>query len=219
MSKIVSLRKRKTNKNSFKLKNTKIKNNFSSILEHKNKILFTVISVIGIFIGVVLFKISDNAQLMRMVVENFSILNNGSFKEICIFLLKIDFAFMLVSFFIGTSFIGSSISFLPILLKCLYIGYLCGYLYNQFELKGVLFSILLLYPCFAITLTSLIFASNENIYMSKYIYKSLNGKLSINDVSIKLYLIRYLLLIILNVCCVVISSLAIYFIAPKINIT
>lgn len=216
MTKVISLRKNKTHRNKLPIK--KDNNLIKNIGENKFKIAFLIASLISILIGAVSYKLITNTQITNIIASNMQVLSNGKFKETFIYLLKFDLSFLLLNFFIGTSFIGSSLSFLSPMLKCLYIGYFSGYLYNEFELKGVLFCLLLLYPCFAITTTSLIFSSNENIYMSKYIFNCLNGKTSIDNISIRLYLIRYLLLLAINLSCIGVTSLVISFVAPKLNI-
>ncbi len=218
MTKVISLRKKTSKRVNPLISKERNLKKFNQINEDKFKLLFLLVSVIGIFAGAFCYRVSKNSELSVIIAENFNILNCGDFKSIFLYLIKLDLIFILISFFVGTSFIGSGLSFIPPMLKCIYIGYFSGYLYNDFELKGVLFCLLLLYPCFAITTTSLIFASNENVYMSKYIFNSLNGKTSIDNISIKLYLLKYLLLMVINIVCIIITALLISFLGPKIDI-
>ncbi len=218
MTKVISLRKKKICKPKPQMRKEPKSKYLTFLNEDKYKILFLIISAIAILVGAVSYRFFANTQISEIITDNFKILNSGDFKGVFFYLLKIDLIFLLLNFFIGTSFIGSTLSFLSPLLKCLYIGYFSGYLYNEFELKGVLFCLLLLYPSFAITTTSLIFASNENVYMSKYVYNCINSNNLSNDISIKLYLLRYLLLFIINIVCISVTSLLITFIAPKIDI-
>ena len=217
MSKVINLRTKRYKSKPI-VHNDRKNYNFNKLYGEKYKLLFLLISILGIFVGAICYKITDNSQLTQVIAENFAILNNGNFKSIFIFLLKLDLIYFLISFFIGTSFIGAVLSFIPATLKSLYIGYLGGYLYNEFELKGVLFCLLLLYPCFAITTTALIFASNENVYMSQYIYNCLNGKSTTDNISIRLYLLRYVLLFTIIIACITVTSFLISFIGPKLNI-
>lgn len=218
MTKVISLRKRKNNKIKTPIYKEKSNRKLSGLYEEKFKIIFLLMSVAGILSGAISYRFLDDLQLADIISNNIIVLTSGEFKSIFLHLFKLDIVFVLLNFFVGTSFIGSPVSFLSPLLKCLYIGYFNGYIYNEFELKGVLFCILLLYPCFTITTTSLIFASNENIYMSQYIYDCLNGKNSADNISIRLYLLRYLLLTAINIVCIAVTSLLITFIAPRINI-
>lgn len=218
MSKVINLRRKR--RNNFKQKYNKsisIKN-FSKIKEDRYKIFLVFISVVGILLGAIAYRITDNSQIIKLLSDSICLLNSGNFKSIILYFIKLDALLYIISFFIGTSFIGSALTFIVPMLKCLYIGYFSGYLYNEFELKGVLFCLILLFPCFVITTTSLIFASNENIYMSKYIFECINERKSTDNISIRLYLLRYILLITINIACIIATSLAFSFIAPKISI-
>lgn len=217
MTKVISLRRKHHTKIS-KQHMGKYNTRFNKLHEEKYKILFLLLAVIGILLGALYFRITKNSELSEIITSNFNTLNSGNFESSFLFLLKIDCTFLLISFFIGTSFIGSTLSFISPMLKCIYIGYLSGYLYNEFELKGVFFCLLLLYPCFAITTTSLIFASNENVYMSQYICKCLSGKNLTDNISIRLFILRYILLFVINIVCITITALLISLVGPKLNI-
>ncbi len=218
MTKVINLRKRKVFKTKPNINIDRKNKKYNKLYSEKYKLLLLLISIFGILVGAICYRITDNSQLVQTITENFTILNSGSFNSIFIYLLKLDLMFFLISFFIGTSFIGSVISFIPPTIKCLYIGYLGGYLYNEFELKGVLFCLLLLYPCFAITTTALIFASNENVYMSQYIYNCLNSRSTTDNISIRLFLLRYILLFTIIISCIAVTAFLISFIGPKLNI-
>ncbi len=217
MTKVISLRRKYHTKIP---KQHKDKNNtkFNKLNEDKYKILFLLLSIIGILLGAICFRVTNNTNFSEVVANNFNVLNSGNFKSVVTLLLKFDCIFFVISFFIGTSFIGSTLSFISPMIKCIYIGYLSGYLYTEYELKGVFFCLLLLYPCFTITTTSLIFASNENVYMSQYICKCLSSKNSTDNISIQLFILRYFLLLVINVVCIVITALIITIIGPKLNI-
>lgn len=217
MTKVVSLRRKKFNNIKPNINKNRDTKKFSELNAEKYKIMILLVSIIGILLGSLCFRLTENSEISKIISENVNILNSGDLKSVFLYLLKLDLIFYLFSFFIGTSFIGSAISFLAPALKCIYIGYFSGYLYNNFELKGVLFCLILLYPCFVITTTSLIFASNENVYMSQYIYKAITEKTSTDNISVRLYLLRYLLLFVINIASITVTSLLISFIGPKIN--
>ncbi len=208
---------RKNNYNRTKVNNLKFSYKISQLSNEKYKILFLFFAIIGIIIGTISYRYINDSQFNQIIISGVDTLNSGNVRQIFLYFFRLDLLFFIVSFFVGTSFIGSSISFISPLLKCIYIGYFSSYLYSNFELKGVLFA-LLLYPCLSITTTSLIYACNENVYMSKYIFNVLNGKNSLDNISIKLFLLRYLLLISINVVCITITTLLISVLALKINI-
>lgn len=219
MTKIISLRRRKLNRVKTISNKDRNNNRYNYLCNEKYKLSFLILSVIGVLFGALCYKMNDSSQLTEIIADNFAILNNSIFKPIFLYLIKLDLLCLLLNFFIGTSFIGSVLSFVPPIMKCLYIGFLSGYLYNEFELKGVLFCLLLLYPCFAITTTALIFASNENVYMSRYIYNCLNGKNTTDNISIRLYLLRYVLLFAIILSANIVTAFFISYIGPKFNIT
>lgn len=218
MTKVISLRKQKNIKTKPIIHKDRKNTNLNKLYSEKYKLLFLLISVLGIFVGAMCYRTTNNSQLTQIIYESFQTLNSGDFKSVFRNLIKLDLICFFISFFTGTSFVGSILSFIPPTIKCLYIGYLGGYLYNEFELKGVLFCLLLLYPCFAITTTALIFASNENVYMSRYIYNCLNGKSTTDNISIRLYLLRYVLLFTIIIVCITVTAFLISFIGPKLHI-
>ena len=218
MTKVINLRKRKIMKTKPIMRKERKNINFNKIYNEKYKFLLLLMSITGILFGTICYRFINNSQLTQAITESFSILNSNDFKSIFMYLFKLDIVYFLICFFIGTSFIGSILTFIPPAIKCLYIGYLGGYLYNEFELKGVLFCLLLLYPCFAITTTALIFASNENVYMSRYIYNCLNGRSTTDNISLRLYLLRYILLFSIITVCITVTAFLITFISPKLNI-
>ena len=218
MTKVINLRKRKIVKTKPIMRKERKNINFNKIYNEKYKFLLLLMSITGILFGTICYRFINNSQLTQAITESFSILNSNDFKSVFMYLIKLDLIYFLISFFIGTSFIGAILTFIPPTIKCLYIGYLGGYLYNEFELKGVLFCLLLLYPCFAITTTALIFASNENVYMSRYIYNCLNGRSTTDNISLRLYLLRYILLFSIITVCITVTAFLITFISPKLNI-
>lgn len=215
MTKIIDFRKPKLRK---KYYNDKSSINLNNVFKDKYKFIFLLLSISGIFIGAVSYKIFNNTALTELITNSFSQVNSGSFNDVLLYFLRLEVMFFSISFFIGTSFLGSTVSFAVPMLKTIYIGYFSSFLYNQYELKGVLFALILLYPCFIITTASLIIAANENIYMCKYIFNCLNQKGTNDNISIKLYTLRYILLLTINMVAVVITSLMITVIGPKINI-
>lgn len=126
------------------------------IKNERNKFLLTLISI-ALLCGSIFYKFFPDITVNSIIESKIFLLQTGSFLQILLFLIKLDIIFIAVTFFTGTSFIGSPIVFLPPFFKCLIIGYIGSYFYNVFELKGVLFCLLLIYPYFVVTTSSLIF--------------------------------------------------------------
>jgi stage II sporulation protein M len=132
--------------------------------------------------------------------------------------IKIDIFFFLILFFLGTSIVGTPLTIIPLIIKNSFIGYLSSYMYCEYDLKGILFSLVLLYPLFVVTTASLIYAANESVYMSKYILDTLIKKNTADNISTRLYILRYAVLFGINVSCIAINSFLIVTLANKINL-
>ena len=215
MTKVITLRKKR--KNNFTPEKAKIKS-ASNIQNEKNRVILLIFSITFILVGALIYRFFPNAEIISQIDATMQIFNSNSWKDIFLCFFQADLVYLLIAFFIGTSFAGAIISPLPLILKCIFIGFQSGYLYNKFELKGVLLCLVLLYPCYVITTSSLIFASDESVYMSKYLYDAITNKNTANDISVRLYLLRYLILFAINLACIAVNSAIVSFIAPKINL-
>lgn len=215
MTKVITLHKRKkfyTNKEKYKSKHN------SSILLEKNRIFLLIFAIMSILFGALAYRFFPDTEIISKIDDSLKLLQTQKFLQIVLYFIQTDLIYIFAAFFIGTSFLGATISPLPIILKCIFIGFQSGYLYNEFELKGVLFCLILLYPCYIITTSSLVFACDESIYMNKYLFGTITNKNTANDISVKLYLLRYIILIVINIVCIAINSGIVYIIAPKINL-
>ncbi len=182
------------------------------------KIIYLLISIISILIGCFIYKNNQSEYITEICGEYVFIIQSGTYFEVFISCLKIDFIFFLIMLFIGTSLIGIPLTIIPIVIKCSFLGYLSSYMYCEYDLKGILFSLILLYPLFVITTTSLIYSANESIYMSKYILNILTNKNTADNISIRLYIIRYAILFGINIICIALNSLLILMLAGKFNL-
>ncbi len=215
MTKVITLRKKR--KNYLTSEKTKKKSADNFVFE-KNRIVLLIFSIVFILAGALIYRFFPNSDIISQIDASVELFNSACWKDIFFFFIQADLIYLLISFFIGTSFAGAILSSLPIILKCIFIGYQSGYFYNQYELKGVLFCLVLLYPCYVITTSSLIFACDESIYMSKYLFGAITNKNTANDISVKLYFLRYLILFAINLVCIAVNSAIVCFIAPKINL-
>lgn len=215
MTKVITLRKRKR---SYSIAEKTKKEQRTNIIIEKNRIFLLIISIISILLGALSYRIFPNETIIESINNTLELFKTENLLNVFLCFIKADLIYFFIAFFIGTSFMGAVLSPLPIVLKCFLIGFQSGYLYNDFELKGVLFCLILLYPCYVITTSSLIFACDESIYMSKYLFSTITNKNTANDISVKLYLLRYLILIVINTVCIAANSAIVCFIAPKISL-
>ncbi len=213
MTKVINLRKyTKTRVN--KRKKDCVK---TSIKEEKYKVFLLVISVLSILLGCLIFKYNKEFSTVNFD-DYFTTLKNGNFIEIFLNLIRFDISFFLLVFFIGTSFIGKLFIFIPPMLKSLIIGYISSFMYCEYKINGIMFCLIVLYPFFAITTSTLVFAANESAFMSNYVRNVITNKNTADDTSIKLYFMRYLILIGINIICALVNTLFIVFLVPKINL-
>ena len=218
MTKVINLR-------SIKRKNNKLydKNNlFNYNLKLHNKdvlnIIFTIVSMLAIFLGCIIYKNNQIIEVNDVCVNFIKQIHNDTFFNIFLSYIKIDIIYYIVLFFLGSSLLGVPLTFIPIILKCVFIGYLSTLVYCEYELNGILFCLVLLFPIFSITTASLIYAANESIYMSKYTLDLVKNKNTANNVSVRLYLIKYGFLCCLNLIAIAINSLLALALANKFNL-
>ncbi len=216
MTKVISLRKKRLKySKSEPQKKTKYKRGF---LSEKNRIFLLVIAVVSILMGCLTYKFFKIDFITTEVLNAFTLFQCSNWLKIFLYFIECDLIFMLIAFFVGTSFLGSLISSLPLILKSMLIGYQGTAIYNEYALKGVLFCLVLLYPCYVITTTALIYACDESNYMSKSIYNLAINQNTANGINVKLYLVRYLILTVISVACIAVNSLLVCMLAPKITL-
>lgn len=213
MTKVINLR-------NFKKQNLKLNNNKNSLYQKNDvyKIVFTIISILSILSGSLIYKNHQINIISEFCINIIKQLQCDSFLTVFITFLKIDIIYFLSLFFLGSSILGAPLTFVPIILKSVFIGYMSSLIYCEYELKGILFCLIVLYPLFAITTTSLIYAGNESIFMCKFLFDILKNKNTANGISVRLYLIRYVFLLGIILVSVTINSLLTIIIANKFTL-
>ena len=216
MTKVINLRRRQginykpvANKSS-----KKIRINNAEV----TKLLLLLVSLFSLLVGCIIYKNNNQNIVSELCLSFVSDLQNKNFFQLFLQLVKQDFIYLIICFFVGTSIIGIPFIFIPVSLKCIFIGCLSSFMYCQYSLKGILFALVLLFPLFTITTTSLIYSANESIYMSKHIFNTMTNKNTADNISIRLYLIRYAFLIGINLICIAITSFLIVMLYDKINL-
>lgn len=211
MTRVINLRKFTKNRNKID-----IKKQSNAILQDKHKIIISVIAILSIFFGCLLFKYNNDFGL-DIVSRYITIYKSNNFLNLFLFLVKIEIMYFLLTFFIGTSAVGNPLVIFPPILKCLFIGFLSSYIYCEFKLKGIMMCLIILFPFYAASTSALIFACDESVYMSTYILKLITKKNTADDITIKLYLIRLLILFVIDIICVLINSIIVTIIIQKFN--
>lgn len=191
---------------------------FYELFKEKYKIVLLIFSVLSILFGSVIYSGFSDSSLIQIIENKITLFQSKDLLKIFLFFVKTELIYFIFAMFIGTSFVGAPLIVIPISLRCIITGFLGGYMYNIYELKGVLFCLLFVFPYTAIATASLLFASNESIYMSAKNYSIITNKNTADDISVKLYLLRYLILIIINVICALFNSFLIVMFINKINL-
>ena len=116
MTKVISLRKKRgyaASAPSRKRQTSGKKVNISSLKEEKYKVIFTFISIAAVLCGSLIYKNYPNDAVNTVISEKLDFLQTGSYIQIILYFIKLDIIFIAINFFAGTSFIGSTVSFLP----------------------------------------------------------------------------------------------------------
>ncbi len=217
MTKIINLRKKQ-------------RKNYKPINKHINapkikfekieisKILICIISIIAIILGCIIYKRYNNNIATEFCSDFILKLKSESFFDIFSYLIKLDLLFLVITFFIGTSLIGAPLTIFPVIIKSFFIGYFNSFIYCEYELKGILFSLIFIFPLFTILTTSLIYSVNESFYMSKYVFYRLSNKNTADIITIKLYLLRYLFLFVISFISILIDSLLITLLSNRFSL-
>ncbi|MGN1160999.1 MAG: hypothetical protein ACI4SX_02015, partial [Candidatus Fimenecus sp.] len=111
MTKVIRLhRKRTTHK---KVKSVPVKREKSDFLLKIKyewyKIILLIISVAALLGGSLMYRYMPNEEISALIREKIVFIQNGGFLSIMMFLIKIDFMFLVLSFFLGTSFLSASL--------------------------------------------------------------------------------------------------------------
>ncbi len=212
MTKVISLRKMHKAKIDIPKKTVDIIN--TDII----KFVYLIIAILSILLGCIIFKTEFNDNI-TLICKNFiDKIVGGTYLEVFFEYIKNDIIFFLIMFFFGTSIVGTPLTIIPLIIKNSFIGYLSSYMYCEYDLKGILFSLVLLYPLFVVTTTSLIYAANESVYMSKFILNTLTKRNTADNISIRLYVLRYAVLFGINLSGIAVNSFLIVTLANKFNL-
>lgn len=185
------------------MKHRKIKLSFSSSLRSFLEslktswklTLFTALFVFGLVIGSAILKSNDStiATQLASIIESY-ILKRTSQGYLILFLNSLIpmLIYLYIAFAAGLCAVGIPIVIIEPIIKGLGVGIIAGYLYSTFELQGVGYCLLIIFPAAILSTATLIFACNESFLMSVDIIKILKDKqYSARENIFKLYLTRY----------------------------
>lgn len=129
-----------------------------------------------------------------------------------------DCVFLLIPFIFGLCLIGEPIAWLEPVFRGLGIGLISGYLYRTYNIDGMKFyGIVMLIP-FVLSSSIMLAACHESILMCRDINRKIKDNTVIPNKFIKLYLIRYAVLLVSEILISIISTINIRFLAEKLTL-
>ncbi len=148
----------------------------TEILSNWKFILPIIASICGLIFGS-LFSKGEGETYQRIGGYIESYVLNSTYTNIYssfIVYLLIPTLFAIVLFFCGLSVYGGVISNLIPAAYSFFIGVITYYLYSNFTLKGLAYSVIIIFPYAVLSVFSLILITSESISMSQQLTKSLN---------------------------------------------
>lgn len=164
----------------------------------------------GIITGAVSINIDAIiTEKLNLLIESYTIMKNGQgiVENFCNS-LTINGVFLIFNILFGFSLIGYPfIIWLPFL-RGMGIGTVCGYLYSTYRLRGLGYSVLIIYPSAAVSAFAFILACCDSIDYSKNAYmKSIKGRGQFEKDETKIYIIRQVVFLGITVLSSFIDSL------------
>ena len=193
------------------LRTKKIKAAKIGILSQKMFLLMTVF-IIGLVFGTMSLRNpgDDYALKIQSFIKNY-FLAKSSQSLFTIFATTLPFIF-------GLCLIGEPIAWLEPVFRGLGIGLISGYLYRTYNIDGMKFyGIVMLIP-FVLSSSIMLAACHESILMCRDINRKTKDNTVIPNKFIKLYLIRYAVLLVSEILISIISTINIRFLAEKLTL-
>lgn len=129
---------------------------------------------------------------LNLLIESYTVIKNGQgiVENFCNS-LTVNTVFFIFNILFGFSLIGYPfIIWLPFL-RGMGIGTVCGYLYSAYRLRGLGYSILIIYPSAAVSAFAFILACCDSIEYSRNAYmKSIKSRGQFEKDETKIYIIR-----------------------------
>lgn len=174
----------------------------------KNKkimLSFILIFIIGLALGIsFIFYINDIDKIIlsKEIEEYINIVNNKDFDYLTSFLssIKINIIYLTIVWSIGILFIFFPIVYFIVFYKGFLIGFLFSSLIFIFKLKGIIYSIIFIFPHEILNIIILIGTSIISVKFGKMLFQKIKKNESINLKPIyKRYFITYIIFIILSI--------------------
>ncbi len=188
------------------------------IIDKKIVVILSVMFVLG-FIGGILFLILTN-KLDKMIIkeeieEYFSIINSGKYSNISSLIasFKNNIIYITIIFITTIVFVLSPLALFINFYKGFIIGFLMSSIVLTFKIKGILYSLISLIPHHIIMIILIIIYSS---IMLKFSIKLFNGFRKGENINIRLFTEKVLLLFLGAIVIALISSLLEIYLNPII---
>lgn len=197
----------------------KFKKIISIIIPNKNTAYFTIfIMSLGIISGsifLVLISQSDKQTVIEQITTFFSNINSNNINNIQTLKnsLLINYVYIFLIWILGMSIIGILFNIFLIYFKGFTIGFSIASLIYVHGVKGMLSSLIYLFPNQLLNIFVIFLVGIYSIYFTKNLYKFILGNKTIN---FKTIIKKYFYILILCVIVALFSSLIETFVTPAI---
>ena len=160
--------------------------------------LLMILLFLGIALGCMEVKHSSETfdNLLQYIIKDFFTRRaQVPFYKSFLYSFLSSFFIILILFFIGLSPVGFPVILLVPFFRGFGLGIVSGYLYQQYQLKGIAYSLLTIYPYSILSVTALVLCSLESWKMSaRLITVFHHSKFNSLDFSreSKIYLVRFI---------------------------
>lgn len=190
------------NKSKYKVYNGK---RIKGILAESKIDFFLILFIIGLIAGA--FSAGKAEMMKNVVVQFLQFRKAAGFSQLLFNSAAVNLAFIIISAFLGFSLIGSPEIYCLLFIRGLGTGALCGYLYSEYGLSGIGYSLLTMLPSMLIFVYSLMMSCKDSSEYSQNAYsKAIKGRGHFENGETKIYLVRQLIYIIIAMFGAVIDS-------------
>lgn len=193
--------------------NFSLPNNDNSNSSFKKKkwfylLLFTF--TIGLMYGSIMLKsTSDNIfPILETIQKAFTKSKaDNSFISNTLSSFTSSILFLFIVFLSGFSAIGQPVGFITLFIKGLGLGSCISYFYLTYSFQGLLYVLVIIVPSMLITLLALILSAKESIKLSNLIFSTFTSENSVTITTLKLYIIKHLVLVIFLIASSILDGL------------
>ncbi len=179
--------------------------------EHVLTLVMFIIMLIGLIFGNFLVKGNESTyETVKGLFENYlSDLDGQTLMSQFLSQSLVNLTFLLLCFVFGLCAIGFPISIITNLVKGISIGALSSFMYSEYTLKGFGYCMLIFYPVQLILSLAMLKTGRESFSMSVSIFKTVTNlsRRQGNEENFKMYLVKFLILLIINLLMSFISAL------------